>query len=424
MAIMTPSQARQILRELIGGEDAFAAFFEQAPADHQLYRASPGSREARALLGADPLAALKAAEPALGEGTEFTKRMTFPYAWSSFPRVAELQRALEAAFSSPVTADLHYGPGHAQGSEPDDDLKDRFIVQLAGSAIWQVESGPRRSPNPWWYRPGDARTAAPRPSSHATYMLGSGDLLYIPSGHWQEAAPGPGSMHVSLGFRPLTVRDAMIALLDHLSDEFPDFRSLAFGLADVRSGMWPDDELAWQAASRQIAARLFDLFNRTAPLDAELVQRVLVERRARFISALSQPSPQVDEKAVDRIALETPVGLGETIIGEVTANESTATLHHPFGTLSGPRRIEPALKYLLETERFVTSELPGALSDTERLALIRRLARCGVIRRIHAAEESGSGSGEERRNVRSAIPSSRSAIKGVTAALLRPMSSG
>ena len=414
---MTPSQARETLQRLIGREYAFRHFFDHGHMDQLMSPASPATRAARALLGPDPERALDKAEAELRAHAEFrslnkvgdaaetgayqnselsfveasranNRTLTFKSIGEIFPRIWAVKRALELAFAAPVSTNLYYSPPGARSSGLHYDTKDIFAVQLSGSKNWQVEQGKRKYPSFWWDRPGNPHMPPPEPSRYLRHTVRRGDLLYIPAGHWHEAAAGEdGSIHVSIGFRPMTVRDTIIALLDHLSDEAIGCRAFGFGATDPRSGIW-DEALAdrcWRHAADRFTHYANLLHERAVPIAPDLFRQVLTAKRAKFINDLPFMAHETPEQEICAIDGETPVGLRPMMIAEVTADRAAATLHYPGGTLSGPRQIAPALRHIVGHARFVPNELPGALGGNAKVILVQKLARHGVVAPIGEA---------------------------------------
>jgi len=414
---MTPNQARDTLQRLIGPEYAFRHFFDKGHMDLLLSPASPATRAARALLGPDPDLALEEAEAKLRAHGEFrslskagdasetdayqdsgrtfaqasranNRTLTFKSVAEIFPRIWAVKRALELAFAAPVSANLYYSPPNARSSGLHYDTKDIFAVQLGGSKNWQVEQGKRKYPSLWWDRPGNPRMPPPDPSQYLHHTVRRGDLLYIPAGHWHEAAAGDGgSIHVSIGFRPMTVRETIVALLDHLSDEKIEHRAFAFGATDPRSGIW-DEALAercWGRAADRFTRFAQLLHDRAVPIGPDFFRQVLTEKRAKLINDLPFLAHETAEEEVRAIDGDTPMGLRAMMIAEVTADADAATLHYPGGTLSGPRQIAPALRHIISHARFVPNTLPGALGGKAKIVLVQNLARRGVVARIDEA---------------------------------------
>lgn len=416
---MTPSQARDTLQRLIGREYAFRHFFDNGHMDQLMSPAGPATRAARALLGPDPDLALAEAEAELRAHAEFrslnkvgdaaetglyqnsgrtfaeasranNRTLTFKSIAEIFPRICAVKRALELAFAAPVSTNLYYSPPNARSSGLHYDTKDIFAVQLRGSKNWQVEQGKRKYPSLWWDRPGNPHMPPPAPSQYLHHIVRRGDLLYIPAGHWHEAAAGDdGSIHVSIGFRPMTVRDTIIALLDHLSDEEIECRAFGFGATDPRSGIWDETvaERCWRRAADRFTRYAQILHDRTVPIGPDLFRQVLTAKRAKFINDLPFMPHESAEEEICAIDGDTPVGLRPMMIAEVTADRGGATLHYPGGTLSGPRQIAPALRHIVGHARFVPNDLPGALGGKAKVMLVQKLARHGVVAPIDEAAE-------------------------------------
>jgi ribosomal protein L16 Arg81 hydroxylase len=426
---MTPSQARRILEGLIG-EGAFPDFFEQGHEDHLHSPAGPLTRESRALLGDDPDRALHEAENRLrrhgefrslstdgdvdltdryhGSGSLFSREcethnrtITFKAVAEIFPRIHAVKRALQLTFSAPVDVNLYYSPGSAQGSGLHYDSKDIFAVHLRGRKTWKVERAARTFIHPFWELAGERSQQPPDPSRLETRDVGPGDLLYIPAGHWHEAAASPeGSIHVSIGFRPITVRDGIIAILDHLATRDEGFRSYAFGLTDPVSGLWGEgrSSQAWGDAADRLNGQLASLRDQAIPVDPDFLRLILTERRARFIQSLPFMPGGDPEEAIQLIDGGTLMGLREFMIGEVTADANGATLRYPGGLLSGPRQIEAAFRHILDHPCFTADGLPGELGTKAKIMLVQKLARRGVVERIDETALPGldrSGEGAE-----------------------------
>jgi bifunctional lysine-specific demethylase and histidyl-hydroxylase MINA len=204
---------------------------------------SDGSTSRSGLLGADPESVLLGAyhlapklsyhsanpsgpapplEPVNG-AAEFQQRIAqfharnysvrFPELRPLSPALDQLARALEMVLHQPVTAAAFWSRGGMR-APVHYDTHDLLVVQLRGSKRWYVSSQPSELHNTWKSIPERAPTLGP----HHTVDVLPGDFMYLPRGTFHSVDSDQGSLHVSIGFTPLTVREAMIAALDHLSD--------------------------------------------------------------------------------------------------------------------------------------------------------------------------------------------------------------
>ncbi|HEY3785949.1 MAG TPA: cupin domain-containing protein [Steroidobacteraceae bacterium] len=124
----------------------------------------------------------------------------------------QLARALEMLLHQPVTASAFWSRGGLRAPVHCDD-HDILVVQLRGAKRWLISKRPSGLPNTWKGIPAEA----PDPAEHQKLDLLPGDLLYLPRGTFHSVDADVESLHISIGFTPLTAREAVIAALDHLS---------------------------------------------------------------------------------------------------------------------------------------------------------------------------------------------------------------
>ena len=121
-------------------------------------------------------------------------------------RILALSRSLEEAFSCPVQCNLYVTPGQAQGLGAHHDSHDVLILQLRGEKHWEIEGF------------GGATTGGV-----AASILKTGDWLFVPRGVRHEVrnrAPEP-SVHLAIGFHPLTWGDVLQVALDTARKSVP-----------------------------------------------------------------------------------------------------------------------------------------------------------------------------------------------------------
>ena len=155
--------------------------------------------------------------PISGNGSSSSMRATTRCASRSCarctPQLDALARALEMLLHQPVTASAFWSQGGLRAPVHYDD-HDLIVVQLRGTKRWYVSSRPSELNNTWKSIP----EGAPELGPHHTVDVRPGDLMYFPRGTLHSVDGEAESLHLSIGFTPLTVRDAVIAALDQLSD--------------------------------------------------------------------------------------------------------------------------------------------------------------------------------------------------------------
>ena len=284
------------------------------------------------------------------------------------PLSAELDRfgrALEYILDSPVKAEVFWSRGDA-GAPQHCDYYDIIVVQLAGKKRWQVSKEPADLANDWKHIP-DGRD---RLEAFDYVMMQPGDLAYLPRGTYHRVdGMGMPSIHLSIGFKPLTLRDAMIAALDHLSDQDIGLRT---SVEDVLAPRLESGEVGDIAAQVRKGVEALAAF---AASDENMTE-ALRRRSARMISKLDKADP---------VALTAPLTAQARMrhragsIAAVTSNGTKASYSYPGGEVNVPAALEGALRYIATTPEFRIGDIPGDLTDEIRLALAAKLVECGVL---------------------------------------------
>lgn len=63
------------------------------------------------------------------------------------------------------------------------------------------------------------------------------------------------------------------------------------------------------------------------------------------------------------------------------------SIQFPGNEVRGPGWLEPAYRFIAETETFAVKDLPDSLSDNAKLVLVRRLIREGLLRVVSASND-------------------------------------
>ena len=386
---MLPSEARSIVEEVLRPlslDDLFGAF------DRHVLEAKGSANHARiGILGADPqqtvldafatyapklryhgvdpsLPAPKAEAVPDGDAfmalirrfheRDYTVRI--PDVLPLSPALQRFARALECLLHQRVTALLFWSKEGAKAITHYDN-EDNIVIQLSGRKRWYVSSEPPLLPNDW-ERVGEA---PPGLGQHKVYDVEPGDLLYIPRGTPHTVDSTSESLHVAILFRPVTLRDAVIAALDQASDIDRSFRESAVKqVADSRDGA--------------LSAKVVDALERLLAQckSPGFVAQAMEHRSSRMIGglpALPKPNAPLTLTPASRI-VHADLALSHLF-------DSGGLLHFsvPGSRMGIHPGAEPALRFIREHPSFRVGDIPG-LGDEVRIALVERLASTGFLR--------------------------------------------
>lgn len=279
------------------------------------------------------------------------------------PELQRFARALETLLHQPVSASLFWSKAGAKAMVHHD-RRDNIVIQLTGVKRWFVSTETPGLQNEW------RQVLEPQPvlREHQTLDMAPGDLLYIPRGVAHTVESITESLHLAILFTPVTLRDALIAALDHMSDLDRTFREPA-----VRHARDIDARLAPLAA--QALARLTEQCRQPG-----FIEHALDHRAARFVGDLPA-LPKVDLPGT--LTRDTEVVHTELAVCHVRNLATTIDFSLPGGRLSVHPGAEAALRFITDTERFFVRDLPG-LDDPVRIALVQRLIAGGLLQPMNS----------------------------------------
>lgn len=353
-----------------------------------------GAAERAALLGPDPRAVLSSAfqlapkltfhsanplgpPPSLqgvADAADFRARLEqfharnysvrFPELRPLWPQLDRLARALELMLHQPVTTSAFWSRGGMRAPVHYDD-HDLLVVQLLGQKRWYVATS-SDLPNTWRGIPPDRVELG----SHTSFAVHPGDVVYLPRGTLHSVTSEAESLHLSIGFTPLTLREALIAALDQLSDVDQTLRAtvggrLAYQLRGAGLEQLADPVLAGVERLRAAC--------RTPGFLTAALQR----RSSRVVATLAAlPAPAVPAA----IGLDSELTQTEVAFCHLSASLDKIDFSHPGGHLYIHRGAEPALLYMVNTPRFRVRDVPGEIADEVRLSLAQKLVAIGFLR--------------------------------------------
>ncbi len=276
------------------------------------------------------------------------------------PELDGLARALELLIQGPVTASAFWSRSGMRAPVHYDD-HDLIVVQLEGTKRWYVATRPSELFNTWRGVSGNP----PNLGAHQVLDLGPGDLMYLPRGTFHTVDSDAESVHLAIGFTPLTLRDAVIAALDHLSDLNRPLRATLAGQlerADI------------EALAPAVAEAVGHLFN--AARSPGFVAAALQRRASRAVGDLV---PLKRPTKTPAVSLDTVLRHVEGAFTQIGASADTIDVAYPGGHLYIHRGAQEAVVFIADTPRFRVRDLPGSIGDEVRLALVGRFLEVGFL---------------------------------------------
>jgi hypothetical protein len=359
---------RKVLDARGGSSDARSRLFGPDPEQTVLNAFATHATKLR-YHGVTPSQPPPAAEPVpdqeafLGLIRRFHERdytVRIPDAVALSPELQRFARALEFVFHQPVTALLFWSKAGAKAIVHYDN-EDNIVIQLSGRKRWFISTESPILPNDW-ERVGEA---PPQLGRYDTFDVGPGDLLYIPRGTPHTVDSTTESLHVAILFRPVTLRDAIIAALDQLSDADRAFRETAAG----RAGKSDPDILSGAVVDG--LRRLLAQCNAPGFVAAAMEHRS--SRSLRNLPALPKPPIQPAVTPSSRVVH------ADLAISHLISQPGLIHLSLPGSQLSIHPGAAPALRFIVDHPSFRVSDIPG-LGDDVRVALVERLSSSGFVR--------------------------------------------
>jgi hypothetical protein len=278
-------------------------------------------------------------------------------------RLDEICRALEALLHKPVTASAFWSHGGMKAPVHSDD-HDLLVIQLVGRKRWFVAQSPSPLDNTWERIP----SSPPSLGEHAQFEVEPGDAVYLPRGTVHAVDGEEESIHVSIGFTPLTVREALIAAIDHVSDLDRGWRAtatpiLAQQLTTGRLDPLPDLlRRAAQALQEAVAAPGF-------------VDAALQRRSARAVGSLAGDTIEPSR----RLTLDSELRQRSRSFCHLSANSEKIDVAYPGGHLYIHRGAESSVLFMVNAARFRIRDIPGEIDDEVRLSLAQRFCDVGLL---------------------------------------------
>jgi hypothetical protein len=272
---------------------------------------------------------------------------------------------LEGSLNHPVAMAVYFSPPHFQGVKPHYDTQENFLLQVEGSKQWKVYPPVFDLPPVEGSYATVPRDKLSEPICEA--VLHPGDALYIPRGFVHEGVAGDKpSLHITVDIHVRTWHDFLTDAVDAMAERNPRFRhALPAGFLN--------DEAAMQALTDEFG-ELMDTLCR----DANVTDAVWKHTEAL---AVRKPPPADGHFAMldAVIGAETALKKRRTSLVRVFQENGMAGIQFSGNHVFGPPKIFAALKFIAESDVVTPATLPGSLNENEKLVLVRRLVRAGLL---------------------------------------------
>lgn len=276
------------------------------------------------------------------------------------PRLQKLARALEIMLHQPVQSAMFWSKAEAKAIIHYDS-RDNIAVQLVGKKRWFISTDPAGLQNSW-KQIGEAVPQLPR---YRVVDAEPGDLIYIPRGTPHTVESTSESLHLAILFVPTTLREAIIAAVDYLSDFDREFREPAFAAAE---------RVDLGALGERMVSGLIQAMERCRT--EGFVKSALDLRSSRVISALQElPKPA----AVQPVTRDTLVRQSPLAISHVRVAQGSLDFTVAGDQIAIHPGVEQELRFITATAEFRVRDIPGDASEDVLIALVNRLIASGLL---------------------------------------------
>ena len=276
------------------------------------------------------------------------------------PQLQRFVRALEVILRQRVKAAVFWSAAGARAIIHYD-KPHNVIIHLTGRKRWFISTDPAGLQNKW----AQVGEAPPQLERHQVIDVEPGDLIYIPGGTPHTVESTTESLHLAIVFEPITLREAIIAAVDYLSDNDRDFRSAIAGRAA---------DIDPVRLSELVAAGLERL--REHNRSPDFVGAAMDLRASRATADLA-PLPKPSAPPV--VTCDSRVRHSPLAISHLRHSAGSIDFSQPGEHIAIHAGVEPELRFISATESFRVGDLPGAAGDDVKVALVSRLIQSGFL---------------------------------------------
>lgn len=282
------------------------------------------------------------------------------------PQLSRFTRALEFIVQNPVGVVIFWSATGARAPVHHDEV-DVIVIQLQGSKRWFISDEPPTLSNNWT----GLGEQPPVLGRHRIIDVQEGDLLYLPRGTAHTVESTGESIHLSIGFVPVTVREAIAAALDFLSDLDKPLR-LNLG------------QLEQPAASGSVAPIPQQIRHGIEKLrnicqSEQFLQDALNFRTAKMIQKLPKLTVERTETTAAATSVLQQVRHHPLAIAQLMATPHILDFRQPGKQNLIHLGVERSMRFIINTPQFTIREIPGDIGDDVRLALVNKMLTDGYL---------------------------------------------
>ncbi len=299
--------------------------------------------------------------------------MSAAHQW--LPALAGFRRAVQATLQLRCQTNLYLSPPREQGFGAHYDSHDVFILQVEGSKTFRFYEGGVE--NPYSHEGYDAAVHTPGELAE-TITLRAGDTLYIPRGVFHDAlALDQASLHITLGVHAVTLRDALLEMVDVMTQSNPHYRrSVPIDLWQGNAGHGQMDD--WSEDASRSLKTLLD-----CAVDEEhwklartrLLDGISLDNASDCTGLLSHPPDKWLPDTVIRIRADAGIA--------VERREERLSCRVPGQVLELADPLAQAFEQLLSRQRLALSDWT-LLTHDQKQALCEQLLQANVIEVVTA----------------------------------------
>jgi hypothetical protein len=279
------------------------------------------------------------------------------------PKLDEFIRALEIVLQVSAEAEVFWSRNDGKAPIHHDDY-DIVVIQISGRKRWFISTDPSSLPNEWRLIP----DGPPRLDRYEQIDVEVGDMLYLPRGTTHRVEGTADSIHASIGFTPITLREAIIACLDHVSDFSKPLRENA-GCTGVQ--VESSDFGNLPARVRDGLAFLLAQCQKDGVV-ADAMQR----RSSRLVSAF--PGLPKGPKGA-ALSPASRLRHAPMATSHLYGNATTLDFSYPGGHHYIHRGAEQSVAFIAQTPEFSIRDIPGDITNDVRMALVEKFLDSGFL---------------------------------------------